>query len=214
MNRIILDTETANSLEEPIAYDIGWAVLDDDLNVIKTESYAIAEVFLDSDLMAGAYYADKVPKYWDDIKNGDRKLARLATVICALRNDIRAYQVREVFAHNARFDDLSTKLTERYLTASKYRYVFPKSVTICDTLKMSREVFGKNPTYRKFCEDNGFMTKHKTPRPRLTAEVIYRFLTGDLSFSEEHQGLADVLIEKEILKACLALGAVRCALWE
>ena len=27
MNVIVLDTETTNSLEEPIAYDIGWAVV-------------------------------------------------------------------------------------------------------------------------------------------------------------------------------------------
>lgn len=213
MNRIVLDTETTNSLEQPLMYDIGWAVLDDSFEVLKTESYAVAEIFLDKELMTSAYYAEKLPKYWDDIKNGTRKLARLATVISTLRADLSAYNVSEVYAHNARFDDLSTKLTERYLTSSKYRYVFPKSVTVCDTLKLSRQAFGKDENYRKFCEANGFMTKHSTPRPRLTAEVIYRYLTGDTTFTEEHQGLDDVLIEKEILKYCHENGIVGGALW-
>ena len=29
MNFIVIDTETTNTLEEPIAYDIGWAVIDE-----------------------------------------------------------------------------------------------------------------------------------------------------------------------------------------
>ena len=35
----------------------------------------------------------------------------------------------------------------------------------------------------------------------MTAEVCYRFLTGDTSFVEEHTALADCEIEMEILKA-------------
>ena len=214
MNRIVLDTETANSLEEPIAYDIGWAVIDDNYTVIKTESYAVLEVFTDKEFMASAYYADKVPQYWDDIRNGSRKLARLSTIVLALNNDVKAYGVTEVYAHNARFDYRSTTLTQRYITSSKYYFMLPKSVTFFDTLKMSRQAFGKDKEYIDFCKSNDFMTKHKTPRPRLTAEVIYRFLTGDTTFTEEHQGLADVLIEKDILKACRERGVQGGKLWE
>ena len=31
------------------------------------------------------------------------------------------------------------------------------------------------------------------------AEVVYRYLTGNVEFVEEHTGLADVMVEKEIL---------------
>lgn len=213
MNRIVLDTETANSLECPLAYDIGWAVIDDDFQVLKSENFAVAEIFLDRDLMNSAYYAEKVPAYWDDIKNGTRKLARLATVLKTLREDIKAYGVTEIYAHNMRFDNLSTKTTERYLTCSKYRYFFPRSVKVCDTLKMSRAAFGKCPEYRAYCEENGYMTKHRTPRPRLTAEIIFRYITKNPDFQEAHQGLADVLIEKEILRECFNRGVTQGGLW-
>ena len=43
------------------------------------------------------------------------------------------------------------------------------------------------------------MTKHEVPRPRYTAEVIYRFITKDINFEEAHTGLRDVEIETEIL---------------
>jgi hypothetical protein len=48
-----------------------------------------------------------------------------------------------------------------------------------------------------------------------TAEIIYRFITNDLQFEESHTGLADVLIEKEILRFCFQqMEDVEIHLWE
>ena len=47
----------------------------------------------------------------------------------------------------------------------------------------------------------------------MTAEVLYRFLSGDNEFSEEHKGLDDVLIEKEILIECRRRGVTEGSLW-
>ena len=38
---------------------------------------------------------------------------------------------------------------------------------------------------------------------RLTAEIIYRFLTNDLDFTESHTGLEDVEIESKIFAECM-----------
>lgn len=212
MNRIVLDTETTNSLEEPIAYDIGWAVINDNGFVLKTESYAVAEIFLDKDIMSYAYFADKIPQYWEEIKNGCRKLARLSTIYRTLRADCLAYEVTEVYAHNARFDDLSLKLTQRLISCSKYRYFLPYGVKMCDTLKMARQALANDEKYNYFCNRHNYKTAKG--QNKLTAEVIYRFLTGNNDFQEEHKGLDDVLIEKEILMECLRRGIVDGVLWE
>lgn len=204
MNFIVLDTETTNSLEEPLAYDIGWAVITEEGEVLKTESYAVAEIFLDKDLMSIAYFAEKIPQYWEEIKGENRKLARLGTIYRSLRDDCKAYEVKEVYAHNAIFDDLSLKLTQRLISGSKYRFFLPYGVKMCDTLKMSYKAFGKSEIYKKFCADNGYLTANH--RPKMTAEVLYRFLTNNLDFEEVHKGLDDVLIEKEILVACRKMG--------
>lgn len=202
---IVLDTETTNTIEEPICYDIGWAVVDlDTEEVVKTESYAVAEVFLDAELMSCAYFADKIPQYWDEIKNGSRKLARLSTIRFSLLNDCKAYNVVELYAHNARFDNLSLKLTQRYLTCSKYRFFVPYGVKVCDTLAMSRKAFGTDENYVRFCKDNGYLTARG--QIRFTAEILYRYLKDDILFEEQHKGIDDVLIEKEILFACRRLG--------
>ena len=209
---IVLDTETTNTLEEPIAYDIGWAVVNLEMEeVVKTESYAVAEVFLDKEWMAAAYFAEKVPSYWEEIKHGDRKLARLYTIRKSLLVDCRTYGVKEIYAHNAYFDYCSTAFTIRYLTGSKRRYFLPYGIKICDTLKMARQAFGKNEDYRAFCEENGYKTARN--QVRLTAEILYRYMSGDNDFEEVHKGVDDVLIEKEILFECLRRGIEDGALW-
>lgn len=213
MNVIVLDTETTNSLDDPFTYDIGWMVVNlETEEVLKSESYAVAEIFLDKELMKCAYFADKIPSYWEEIKSKDRKLARLYTIRKTLIEDCKAYGVEEIYAHNARFDYLSCNLTQRFLTSSKWRFFFPYGVTICDTLKMARKTFGNDVEYRRFCEENNYLTQNG--QNRYTAEILYRFLSGDNDFEEVHKGLDDVSIEKEILLACRKRGVVHGALFE
>lgn len=113
----------------------------------------------------------------------------------------RQYEIKKIFAHNARFDNRSLNLTQRYLTSSKFRWFFPYNTEIWDTLKMSRNTLKNIEDYDQFCWENDYITKRGCKR--YTAEIIYRFITGDNDFEEKHTGLEDVLIEKEILKYCL-----------
>ena len=210
---IVLDTETTNSLDDPIVYDVGFAVVDGNGKIFEKHSYVVADVFLDCDLMSYAYFAEKIPQYWEDIKSGRRKLRRFSTIYFILRDVCEQCGVKKIFAHNARFDYLSLTTTQRYLTGSKYRFFLPWGVEVCDTLKMSREVLKNNADYRSFCEKNGFVFGNN--QLRFTAEVIYRFLTGNVDFEESHTGLEDVLIEKEILHYCLNVNPnVKMKLWE
>lgn len=210
---VVLDTETCPLDKEfngvspfnMFVYDIGWAVVDKKGNVYETKSYMVKDIFIEEKaLMKSAYYSDKIPKYWEDIKNGSRKIATWYNIRKDLAETMKRYNTKTVCAHNARFDDGATKNTQRWLTKSKFRYFLPKGTIIWDTMKMANDVIAKTPTYKKFCEENGYMTKHKTPRPQVKAEVLYKYMTGDNDFVESHTGLEDVLIEKEILAYCFA----------
>lgn len=198
---IVLDTETTNSIDDPIAYDIGFAVIDINGKVYKSYSYVVADVFLDNELMSSAYFADKIPQYWKDIKNGNRKLRKLKTIKYILADVCKQYGIKKIVAHNARFDYKSLTLTQRFLTSSKYRYFLPYGIEIWDSLKMSREIFGNDEKFGNFCYENNYLTKRG--QRRYTAEILYRFLTGDNNFIESHTGLEDVLIEKDIFCECL-----------
>ena len=212
---LVIDTETTNSIDDPFCYDVGFAVVEADGSVVESHSYVVADIFLDNELMSSAYFADKIPQYWEDIKNGKRQLRRFKTIRSILRDVIQQYEIRYVVAHNASFDYRSLNYTQRLLTSSKYRYFLPWGVEVWDTLKMARQALKSNEQYRQFCIDNGFTYgKEDKPQMRYTAEIIHRFLTGNLDFIEEHTGLEDVLIEKDILAYCLANGVESGKLWE
>lgn len=198
---MVVDTETTNSLDDPICYDVGFAVVDRIGNVLEQYSFVVADVFLDKDLMTSAYFVEKIPQYWEDIKNKKRVLAKFSTIRKIFAQVCKKYAIRCVCAHNARFDYRSLNLTLRFLTCSKYRFFFPYDVEIWDTLKMSREVLNKNEKYGEFCYDNNYLTQRLCKR--FTAEIIFRFLTDNVNFEESHTGLEDVLIEKEILSYCI-----------
>ena len=206
---IVLDTETApcDKAREDVSpwnmfvYDCGWQICDKRGNVYRSRSFVNSDIFLDEkDLMQSAYYANKIPQYWNDIKSGKRILATFATIQKTLAQDIKEFNISEIYAHNARFDYGSLTNTQRWLTKSKYRDFFPHDITICDTLKMSRQTFGKQKMYRAWCKKNGYMTKNN--QPRFTAEILYRYITGNNEFIENHTGLEDVDIERHIMVAC------------
>ena len=206
-----IDTETCNSLEidgkldlsQSLVYDIGWQVTDKFGKVYRKRSFVVAEIFLDKELMKGAYYSDKIPQYWEDIKKGKRILKTFMGIWKIFLSDRKYFRIKNVFAHNAYFDYNALNNTIRFLTGSKYRYFMPYCVEWWDTLKMARDVFSKNEKYSLYCQTNGFLTAHKHPQNRLTAEILWKYLSNNLDFVESHTGLEDVEIETKIMVYCL-----------
>ena len=198
---IILDTETTNDIDCPLVYDLGFSVIDENGKPYASYSFVNADVFCDDELMKSAYFADKIPQYWEDIHNGYRVLKSFRSIEKIFRRVCKEWNVDTFIAHNAKFDYTAIQTTKRYITSSKYRFFFPYGSRFVDTLKLSREVLKANETYRNFCLDNEYVTKFG--QNRYTAEVIYKFLTNNNDFEEEHTGLADCMIEKEIFRYCL-----------
>ena len=198
---IMLDTETTNDIDCPLVYDLGFCVLDDDFKVRASYSFVNADIFCDDELMASAFYSDKIAQYWEDIKNGERVLKSFRSIERIFHRVCRDWKVNTFIAHNARFDYRALQNTKRYITTSKYRFFFPFGSRFVDTLKMSREVFKNDEDYRLFCVENDYITKYY--KNRYTAEIIYRFLSGNNEFIEAHTGLQDCLIEKDIFKHCM-----------
>ena len=199
---LVIDTETANGLDCPLVYDVGFAVIDKKGNIYETFSYVVKEVFYGMrDVMQTAYYATKIPKYEEDIKSGKRIVAPFAVIRAKVIEMLNKYQITAVIAHNMRFDYNALNNTERYLTKSKYRYFLPFNTPIWCSLAMARTTIGRQPTYKIWCKERGYTTRNGMPR--LTAEVLYRFITQDETFDESHTALEDVLIELLIFVRCI-----------
>lgn len=199
---LTIDTETANSLEDPMMYDIGGCIHDKQGNVYETFSFVIYDVFCaDRELFNTAYYAEKRPMYEQQIAAGQRKIVSIYTARRHVADLCKAYNVKAIIAHNARFDYRSTNYTLRYVTKSKSRFFLPYGIPMWDTLKMAQDTICKQKAYIRFCEEYGYIKKNGTVRA--TAEILYKYISNNPEFMEDHTGLEDVLIEKEIFARCM-----------
>lgn len=211
---LTIDTETANGLEDPMMYDIGGAIHDKQGHVLETFSFIIYDIFCaERALFDTAYYAVKRPQYEADIKAGSRKIVSIQTARRHVTALCRKYNVKAIVAHNARFDYRSTNGTLRYVTKSASRWFLPYGIPVWDTLKMAQDTICRQPTYINWCRRNGYCLKNG--KPRATAEILYKYIKLRPDFTEDHTGLEDVLIEKEIFTKCMAQHKkMRKSAWE
>lgn len=206
MNRkhkyLLIDTETANSLDDPICYNFAGAVIDQHGEVYEVGNFINADVFFGKpELMQTAYYAKKIPEYLEQIQNGDILVKNWFEIKNWVWEVCKKYDIKAVIAHNARFDYRSCTKTQRLETCSKYRFFFPYGVEIWDTLKMAQDTICKQTRYINWCHDNGFITKQG--KVRATAEILYRYIIKDEEFTEEHKAFEDITIEMEIFWRCI-----------
>ena len=200
---LVVDIETANIVEDAIAYDVGFKVTDRYGRSYHNESYMVADLFLENkDLLDTAYYKEKLPQYWEDYHEGTRKLVSFMTLWKAVNRIMAEYGITEVYAYNAHFDLSGLNRTLRYITKSRYRYFFPYGTKVfciwhiaCQTILLQKSFF-------KFVDKYNLLNnKGNVPT---SAEVCYKYITYNPDFEEEHTGLADVEIETLILAKCLA----------
>ena len=209
---LVFDTEVCNcpkidgqlDVANGQVYDLGIQIVDKDGFVYDEYSIVNGDVFWGMpNAMKEAYFADKRPQYVADILAGNRKVLNTWQMYKLVRELCEEYDVKACIAHNARFDIKVLNATMRYQTKSRCRWFFPYGMQIWDTMKMANDTICKQKRYIQFCNENGYMTNHATPQVRKTAEIIWRYLMDDVTFEEEHTGLADVAIEAQIFAECV-----------
>ena len=199
---IVGDIETANFAEDALAYDVGLAIIDRKGNVYDRKSFIVSEIFVDEpDLMKSAYYAHKIPEYLAEIERGGREVATFYKVVALLKEWNTKYKPKAFLAYNAFFDMSGLNRTQRYITKSKYRYALPYGLQVQCIWHMACQTICSQKKYYDFCIKNGFVSK--AGNISTSAETVYRFLTGNPIFQEEHKGLEDVEIEAKIFAECI-----------
>ena len=200
---LVIDTETCNTLEQPLPYDIGYAICDRYGNIYTEKSFVVAEMFLDhKDLMKSAYFADKLPQYWEDIKSGKRVVKTLMAIRKEIHNDMKNYRVKKVGAYNMGFDKRALNNVVRYTTKSWCRWFFPFGTEYFCIWHMACQTLMNSASYVKFARANGFYT----PSDNIitNAECCYKWLKNKLEFVESHTALEDVKIEIDIMAKCFS----------
>lgn len=200
---LVIDTETCNSIEQPLPYDIGYAICDRYGNIFLKRSFVVAEMFIDrQDLMQSAYFAEKIPQYWEDIKQGKRKVRTLWQIRKTLHKDMKDFKVKKVGAYNMGFDKRALNNITRYATKSWCRWFFPFGTEYFCIWNMACQVILNSSSYVKYALKYGLVSEKDNILT--SAECCYRFLKKNIDFLESHTGLEDVEIEIEIMAKCFS----------
>ena len=201
---MVLDVETTNNQIEVknapndgLVYDIGFVVADKKGNVYAKRSFAIKEIFDWTDLMNTAYYKNKLPIYYDRIAKGQMEKISIWDARKRIHKAMEYFNIKEVYAYNANFDYTTLNNTVRYLSGSGCRWFFPYGTQICDIWHIACQVLGVQKTFQweNIRNDNGNLLTN--------AERMFAYMSSNKEFEEEHTGLADALIETQILARCL-----------
>lgn len=198
---LVLDTETCNTLEQPLPYDIGWVICDRYGQVYEKHSFIVADVFCDmADVMQSAYYAEKIPKYQKELKVGIRKLSTMWNIRKVMLDDMRKYNVKKVGAYNMAFDKKALNTLIRYNTKSKFKWWFPYGTQYFCIWSMACETILNRTSYINFALHNNLLSEKNNIQT--SAECAYRYVIDKCDFIESHTALEDVLIEVEVMAYC------------
>lgn len=201
---LVLDVETTGGLDNPLVYDIGFAVMDKKGNIYEKHSYIIKEIFDNKKLMSNAYYKNKIPSYLQDLKNGTSQKVDFEFARQTIFETLRKYHIKTLCAYNLKFDMNALKSTITYLKQEPSKFLIRefKTINLLCIWSFACEVLYSRPSFLSFVEKHNYYTEKGNVLTN--AEIGYRYLKSDPTFKEEHKGLSDVEIECYILYKCIA----------
>jgi len=217
---MVFDTETAGTLERPLIYDLGLVITDKKGNHLFSKRWLVKEIFENEELMSSAYYAVKIPKYYQGLES---ITAPFGVIIHELRQILEAYNVSVASAYNLTFDlramvntymeligkKFGTKMIWKKTSTGKFcpdmeemfkKTVLKKELELLCIWSYACEVVLSSRNFQKVAEEENWLTEKGNYLTN--AEVTYRYLTGDFAFEETHTALNDSEIETFILFEC------------
>lgn len=200
MNIVVFDTETTD-LKKPFCYNVGYLIADSDSKeILLRREFCAEQTWSNLQLFQSAYYAEKRPLYVNRMRQRKIVLDKWGYIMQQMKRDFAAFEVAGAYAYNAPFDDSVFQYNcDWFKTQNPF-----DNIPIFD-IRAYVHQFLVDETFKKFCEDNQYFTE--SGNYSTTAETLFRYISGDYNFNEEHTALADSEIEFEILMNCVEHGA-------
>lgn len=199
MNIVTFDTETI-STTKPFVYNIGYVISDEDGNTIISHDFIVSETWNNKMLFNTAYYADKQNIYISRMKGKQVVKRKWLDIITLMAQEFETYNVQHGYACNSDFDERVFAFN-----ADWFKTFNPlENVKVHDIRGYAHKAFCHSDDYADFCEKFGLFTD--SGNYSSTAETLFKYVTGETDFEEEHTALADSVIELDVLLACRANG--------
>lgn len=197
---LLIDTETCGSMSMPLVYDFGYIVTDKEGTIYKSSEYIVTEVYNNHEAMKGCFYEDKLPLYDEKLKYGLLTQKNFVDILAEVTKTIKEYNIKGVCAYNLSFDLRALNTTTQWLTRGFAWEFFDDKLKKLDIYHMACCSVCNSTGYIKFCIENKLETK--SGLLPTNAETVYKYLTNNEEYEEEHTALADVLIENDIMAYC------------
>lgn len=196
---IVLDCE---GMSANCPYNIGFIIADKHGKIYKKYSFAILEnIYSNVQQSIRTKQAEEmteknVKEILRDFNKSRRKrkyefISNENFIILFLKL-IKRFKIKKLFAYNVTFD----KTCLKYIFENRFNEL-EKLIEFCDIIPLILYSKLLTKEYCQWCIENKYITAKGNIQTK--AEVVYRYLTKDLTFKEEHTGLADVYIEYTIL---------------
>lgn len=194
---IVLDVEGCSNTRP---YNVGYIIADKYGKIYKKHSFAFPECYWENicKSLNNENVKTMTHKNIQEIlaDTSKKKLKRKYKTISVnaffnlLKKEIERHKINEVFAYNVTFDKsaLNRLFGERF---SEINVEYNDIITAILYTKLLTK------KYITFARQNNYLTEKGHISTK--AENVYKYLTGDINFKEEHTGLADVMIEYFIL---------------
>ena len=200
MNIMVFDTETTN-LEKPFCYNIGYVIVDtEEKAVVAKRDFVVEQVWHNPMLFTTAYYADKRELYVSRMKARKCIMDKFGYITQKMYRDIVEFGIEHAYAYNSPFD---VRVFE--YNCEWFKCINPfDNVQIHDIRGYVHKCIAWNEDFQKFCDE--YQQYTESGNYSTTAETLFRYLTGDIEWNEEHTALADSDIESAILCECIERG--------
>lgn len=179
-------------------YDIAYAIHNRKGEIVTRKNWLVWETITNAEKMMGAFFAKKIfSHYIPMIARDEVTLKSWQEITDEMRADIIDYKIDTVAAYNLGFDQ---RMMQRMAREFKTGKILQVNTKLLDIWQFSCETLLNKRTYKKIADAHGWKTEKGNYKT--SAEMVYRFLSGQPNFVEDHTALSDVNIEVEILTAC------------
>lgn len=200
LNILVFDTETAN-LEKPFCYNVGYVIYNtDEQKIVLARDYVVEQVWHNTMLFTTAYYSNKREIYVSRMRGKTATLDKWGYICQRMYRDIVEFEVKDGYAYNSKFDEGVFAFN-----CDWFKTINPLDTIAVHDIRGYVGEFVVSDEYKQFCEERQLYTE--SGNYSTTAEAVYRYVSGDDEFIEEHTALADSRIECEILAHCVGKGA-------
>lgn len=196
---LVLDTETAGGLANPLTYDVGGVVVDDTGYIHERFHWAVLEIIGNPAIMASAFYADKMPVYWQEVYKGNVRPLGFSDILRKITALCDFHDIAAIPAYNMAFDNRALSNTCNFLYNN--RNWLNRDIPLWCIWSAACDSVLNTEKFIKWAVKNGHISEKGNPRTN--AEVCFQYITGNSKFQEEHTGGRDAEIEAAILSAIL-----------